>query len=514
MSSLALQVTPVQRIFIVAAGVATTTMMLLDTTVVNVALSDIQATLSASRDQIAWVVTSYMVASAIGMPLSGAMLERLGFRFMYLACITGFALSSLLCGIATSLPELALYRAIQGLTGAAFMPMIQTLLLDIYPKNQMAKAMSILGITTVFGPVIGPTLGGYLTDEVGWRWIFLINLPIAALALSVMFVFLPRSGAETRQRRFDFIGFGFFALALATAQLMLDRGPSENWFEANEIIIYALIAGLAFYFFVVHSAYREQPFFDPAMFRDRNFMSTLGLNFAVGIGMYGPLTLLPLFLQNVQQHTAFQTGMIMMPRALMMSLPMLFMARIVEWANPKAIMFAGICCSATGLYFLGTITADTPAWIVVVAGSVHAVGMSSIFVPMNLVAFSTLAPHLRPMASSLMMLTRNFGASMGLAFLMGYISDSIDANYLRLIENLSIFNPVMDHPWLPAIWSLENPVLLKLMMLESTRQATVIAYDNGFLLLCAIALASSVLLLAVRRFDGGEQVESREPDST
>lgn len=508
MTSLAEKVTPLQRFFIVASGLFSTTMVLLDTTVANVALSDIRASLSASPEQIAWVVTSYMVASAIGMPLWGAILERLGFRSVYIFCITGFALSSLLCGIATSLPELAFYRALQGLTGAAFMPMLQTLLMDIYPKEQMARAMSILGITTLFGPVIGPTLGGYLTDEVGWRWIFFINLPIAIAALAAMVIFLPSTVSDIKRQRFDYIGFGFFAIALASVQLVLDRGPGKDWFDSNEIIVYGLVAGLMFYFFIVHSAYRDQPFFNPALFRDRNFMSTLGVNIAVGVGMYGPLTLLPLYLQNIQYHTAFQTGLIMMPRAFVMSLPMLLMGRMLDRIDPRVVMFFGIICGASGLYLLAGLSVETPAWMVIFAGSLHAIGTASIFVPMNLIAFSTLEPHLRPMASSLMMLTRTFGASLGLAFLMGFISDSSDMNYLRLIENLSPFNPNMDSPWLPPMWSLDEPVLLKLMMLETTRQATVIAYDNAFLLLSILMLGTTLLLFVLGR---GEQRQDSEP---
>ena len=511
MTSLADKVTPLQRFFIVSSGLLATTMVLLDTTVANVALADIRASLSASPEQIAWVVTSYMVTSAIGMPLWGAILERVGFRSVYIFCISGFALSSLLCGIATSLPELAFYRALQGLSGAAFMPMLQTLLMDIYPREKMAKAMSILGITTLFGPVIGPTLGGYLTDEVGWRWIFLINLPIAAISLVSMVVFLPATGSETKRGGFDYIGFGFFALALAAAQLMLDRGPGKDWFESHEIILYALLAGLMLYFFVVHSAYRDQPFFNPALFRDRNFMSTLGVNIAVGVGMYGPLTLLPLYLQNVQHHTAFQTGLIMMPRAFLMSLPMLIMGSVLDRIDPRFVMVLGIICGSVGLFLLGGLNVYTPPWMVIFAGSLHAIGTASIFVPMNLIAFSTLAPNLRPMASSLMMLTRTFGASLGLAFVMGYISDSSDMNFLRLIENFSPYNPNMAGPELPQMWSLESPALLKIMMLESSRQATMIAYDNAFLLLAALMMGTLLLVPLLGRRESIEEVEKELP---
>lgn len=497
MSSIADRITDGQRAIITLAALLTTTMVQIDTTVANVALPDIQASLAAAPDQIGWVITSYMVAAAIGMPLAGALFNYVGFRGIYLACITGFGVSSLLCGLATSLPELALFRILQGLSGAIFVPMMQTLLLDIYPPHKLGKAMGIVGLGTLGGPVIGPSLGGYLTDEVGWRWIFFMNLPIAAGAFLMMATFMPRATIETRQRRFDGIGFGMLALALACAQLMFDRGPGEDWFESTEIIIYALVAGLMLYVFLVHSAYRKHPFFDLDLFRDRNYTSTLVLSFALGISMYGPLTLVPLFLQTVQHHDAFQTGMIMVPRALAMAIPMMLVGRLVNVVDPRLLIFTGLSCAAVGLAMLRSLTPDSPASQIITAGCVQSFGIGMSFVPMNLLGFATLAPHLRAMGSSLTMLVRSFGASMSIAFMLGYLSDSTDGNYLRLAENLSPFNPNMSGPGLPAAWSLENLPMLKLMMLETARQASVIAYNNIFLMLslCTVATLPLVAML-------------------
>ncbi len=495
MSSIAAQITPRQRGLISATAIIAMSMIQVDTTVANVALTDIQGSLGASRDQISWVLTSYLIASAIGTPLSGALINRLGFRRLYVLCILGFAAASMLCGFALSLNQLVAFRVLQGLTGAAFQPLVQTLMLDIYPREKYGSAMANFGIASMIAPIIGPLLGGYLTDTAGWRWIFFINLPVAVFALVAMLALMPKTPTD-RSQPFDFTGFSFLAIALACIQLIFDRGPGEGWFGSSEIIIYAALLALSFYLFLVQTLTTRNPFVDLALFRDRNFVYGNIVTFATGIVAFAPLATIPMFLQGIQGYDAFQAGLLLCPRAIVFMVPMLIVGNLVNRIDSRLLLGCGMAFSAIGLFILHLVTADSPPWVIVVGGGIQAFGLGFTFVPLNIFTFANLPPHLRAMGASMSGLTRSLGMSLGVAIVMGVLGDVTDANYVRLIEKLNEFNPAMSV--MPSIWSLRDPMMLKLLSLEAWRQANVIAFSNAYYLLFILTLVITPIVLILR----------------
>lgn len=493
MTGTGLALSPTQRRLVSIAAVITNLMVMVDMTIANVALPEIQGSLSVTQDQIAWVLTSYLVATAIGTPLVGALVNRVGFRRLYLAAIVGFGLSSMLCGTAVSLPELVLFRAFQGLTGAAFMPLFQALIFEVYPRERQGSAMSMFAVGAMFGPLIGPTLGGYLTDSMSWRWIFLINIPFAVASLIGMYLFMPHPKRK-QASEFDYFGFGMFSVFIASLQLTFDRGHTNNWFSSNEVILEAAVAGTSFYLFLAHTLTRVKPFIEPGLFRDRNFVSGITVMLLTGMMMFVPTAVIPLFLQHIQGYNALSTGLVLAPRGLGVMLSLLPMGWIVNRVDPRYLIATGVSLITLTFFGLSQLSVETPAWFLVALGFLQTFGMGFIFVPINLIAFSTLPATLRPMGVSLFNLGRSVGGSLGLAVFMGYVAQSTDTNYVRLTQTLTPFNPN-----LPAGWTLADPASVKMLTFEVLRQATVIAYDNAFIVLGVMAATLLPLLFFLRR---------------
>jgi len=286
------------RAMITGCVMLATIMQALDTTIANVALPYMQGSVSASQDQINWVLTSYIVAAAIMTPPTGWLAGRFGRKRLFLASVVGFTIASVLCGLAESLSQIVLFRLLQGVFGAALVPLSQAVLLDTWPRDKQGSAMAMWGIGVTVGPILGPTLGGWLTDHYSWRWVFYINVPFGILAFLGITTFL----SETRRSisgRFDWFGFSMLSLCVGALQLMLDRGELLDWFDSPEIIAEAVLSGLGLYLFIVHTATAERPFVTPALFRDRNFSTGLIFIFALGIILYASLALLSPFLQTL-----------------------------------------------------------------------------------------------------------------------------------------------------------------------------------------------------------------------
>src|SRR5437879_3415890 len=281
-----------------------------DNTILNVALPHIQGSLSASLDQIAWALTSYIVCAAIMMPLTGWLAGRFGIKYIFLASIIGFTIASALCGAATSLGELVFFRALQGVAGAGLIPLSQATLLQINPPERHGHAMAIFGIGTILGPIMGPALGGWVTEDYSWRWIFYINLPVGVLCTLGVLIFI-RQTHHVHREPFDFVGFLALSLAVGALQLMLDRGELKDWFHSSEIWIEATIAGLGFYLFTVHTATTdERSFLNRDLLKSANFMAGTVLMFAGGLIMTGTLALLPTMLQNLMKYPVMNTGLV------------------------------------------------------------------------------------------------------------------------------------------------------------------------------------------------------------
>src|ERR1700733_3981233 len=309
-------------VFLMSASI----MQVLDNTIANVALPRVQGALSATQDQMAWVLTSYIVAAAIMTPMAGWLAGRFGRKQIVLISIAGFTLASMLCGIAQSLPQMVLARLLQGACGAALVPMSQAVMLDIYPGEQLAKAMSIWVTGITIGPIMGPALGGWLTDNYNWRWVFYINVPIGIVAFFGTLTTLPKSTAK--KAPFDFFGFATLSLAVGALQITLDRGQLKDWFNSPEICIEPAVSGASLYLFMVHMiTARKTRFLDPSLFKDRNFVAGCLFIFNVGLLLYATLALLPPLLQDLMNYPVVTTGLVTAPRGLGTLIAMVIIAR-------------------------------------------------------------------------------------------------------------------------------------------------------------------------------------------
>ena len=386
-----------------------TIMQALDTTIANVALPHMQGSLSATQDQISWVLTSYIVAAAIMTPPTGILAEKLGRKRLFLGAVAGFTVASMLCGIAETLPEMVGFRLLQGVFGASLVPLSQAVLLDTYPREEHGRAMALWGVGVMVGPILGPTLGGYLTDFYNWRWVFFINLPFGILALLGILFFVPENEHRSH-RSFDLFGFAMLSLAIGALQLMLDRGELKDWFGSTEIIVEATVAVLGLYLFLVQMATAEHPFLEPRLFKDRNFAIGLFFIFVVGIILLATLALLPPFLQNLMGYPVVTTGLVLAPRGIGTMFAMLIVGRLIGRVDSRLLILVGLALAGISLWEMADFTTGVSEWTIIRTGVVQGLGLGFLFVPLSTLAFSTLAPALRTEAAGMFSLMRNIGS--------------------------------------------------------------------------------------------------------
>ncbi len=476
-----------------------TVMQVLDTTIANVALPNMQGSLSVAQDAITWVLTSYIVAAAIATPLTGWVSDRIGRKKLFLVSVAGFTAASLLCGIAGSLPEMVAFRLCQGVFGAALVPLSQSVLLDINPKEHHGQAMAMWGAGIMIGPIAGPTLGGWLTDSFNWRWVFYINLPVGILAFIGMLVFLPETKGKTR--RFDIFGFVALSLAIGALQMMLDRGEQLDWFSSTEILIETAVAVCAFWVFGVHTMTAKEPFIDPHMLRDRNFASSLILIFMVGVILFATMALLPPMLQSLMGYPTQTTGMLLAPRGMGTMVSMMVVGRLVRRYDPRLLIALGVVLTSWSLYQMTGFSLTMDRWPVITSGVIQGFGLGLVFVPMSAVAFATLEQRYRTEATSLYSLVRNIGSSIGISVVMTLLAQNTQTVHASLATHIT--------PFRPALNGMLDGVdgLLKIDG-EITRQATMIAFLDDFKLMMFIALLILPMLLLIRNSNRGAAASS------
>ena len=474
---------------------AATIMQVLDTTIANVALPSMTGDLGASQDTITWVLTSYIVASAIMTPVTGWLADRLGKRELFLISIVGFVASSLACGIAWSLPSMVAFRLLQGVFGAAIVPLSQTFLLDINPREKAGQAMAMWGAGIMVGPIIGPTLGGWLTESYNWRWVFLINLPVGALALLGCLVYLPKM--PRKRRSFDMAGFALLSLAIGSLQLMLDRGGEVDWFSAMETWIFLLVSISGFWMFCVHILTKDHPFLDPQMFRDRNFRIGLVFIFVVGIILLASLALLPPMLSRILGYPVITTGLVMAPRGVGTMISMLIVGRLVRVVDPRILVLAGLSLTALSLYEMTGFTPQMDSWPIIRSGVVQGLGLGLVFVPLSTIAFATLEPRFRADATSLFSLVRNIGSSIGISLVTAALTRNIQINHAELGSFIQPYNPVLTQAYPTAISG--NATTLQMLDGLVNLQAAMIAYIDDFHLMMWVTLLAMPLALILRK---------------
>ncbi len=401
------------RFWISVAVMSATIMQVLDTTIIIVALPHMTGELGANADSISWVLTSYLVASTVLMPLTGFFTDRLGRKKYLLISIAGFVVTSALCGLANGLPEMVFFRLAQGVFGASLVPLSQAIMVESFPPLERGKAMSIWAMGVMIAPVLGPTLGGYLTEMLSWRWTFYINLPIGIASFMLAARYVPDTPVKARSM--DWLGFSALALSIGCAQLVLDRGAEKDWFDSSLIRNTTALAVLSFLAFVGRSMRGKHPLFDLTVLKDRNFAVASFITLVNGFGIFGSMLLLPLILENMLGFPAMEAGTYLMPRGIATFFCMLWVGEYANRFSLRKMVFWGICMNIAGAYLLTHLSPQAPGSIIFFPIVLQGLGMGLIFVPLSSVAFASIPPHLAAEAAGLYSLMRSIGSTVGLS---------------------------------------------------------------------------------------------------
>ncbi|HEX3699064.1 MAG TPA: MDR family MFS transporter [Phenylobacterium sp.] len=483
------------RIPITGALMLATLMNTLDSTIANVALPHIQGSVSAAQDEITWVLTSYIIAAAIMTPLSGWLSQKIGLKRMLLISIGGFTFASILCGTATSLPQIVAYRLLQGIAGASLIPLSQTVMLNLYPQRLMPRVMSIWSAAVILGPIIGPTLGGWITENLTWRWVFYINLPVGILAFLGLYTFMGHD-AGGRQRPFDFLGFGALVTFVLGFQIMVDRGPSQDWLDSKEIWIEGILAVMGLWVFIMQTATAKEPFFHRDLAKDGNFVGTTVFGFFVGALLFSTSALLPSFMQNLMGYSALQSGMASMPRGLGSLISFLAIPWLVQRFGARLVLFTGVLLNIWSTWQMGRFDLSMTVDPIMISGFIQGLGTGMMFAPLNTLGYATLDPSHRTEGTIVATMARSLGSSAGISIVQAMlIRDGVLA-HARLSERLSSADPTV-RAALPAIMDPTHGSGLVALNGEVTRQGMMISYDNVFswMALSIILLIPLILLL-------------------
>ena len=497
---------------IIGAVMMANTMQMVDATIANVALPHMQASFSAALDQISWVLTSYILATAIATPLTGWLTRRFGRKHLFLASIAGFTVASILCGWAQSLEQMVLFRVLQGALGAMIGPLSQSTMFDLAPPGGQIRTMAIWSIGTILGPLVAPALGGYLTDEYSWRWCFFVNAPIGILAFIGLATFLP----EDRKQGgvpFDFLGFGMLSVAVGALQLLLDRGQQLDWFNSNEILIEGGLAFMGLWMFAVHSATAAKPFFHPHLLSDRTFVSSMFIAFTVFALMFSSTALMPQLLQNLLGYPVMTAGLLSMPRGVGSIVGSLIVTRLSRSIDRRIIMLAGMGCVAFSMWQMLGFSLQMDDRLVLTSGFIQGFGVMLTFIPLNVHLFSSLPVSLRTEAMGLFSLVRSLAGSIGISVGTTMLARNIQVAHSDLAAHATLFNRALNHAaghsTLGAIWNLHTRTGLAAMDAEINRQAAMVAYIDDFKLFLIAMIAAAPLLLLLG--NGGRRAPPPDP---
>lgn len=468
-------------------------MQILDTTIANVALPHMQTSLGATIDSISWVLTSYIVATAVAIPITGWLSDRIGSRQLFLAALAMFIITSMLCGIATSLEEMVAFRILQGIAAAFIGPLSQTAMLDINPQHKHGSAMALWSMGAVVGPIIGPLIGGYLTEYYNWRWVFFVNLPFGVGVFTLLYFLLP--GRQIKRRGFDLFGFSMFALGLASLQLVLDRGQTLDWLDSRQIWIGIGTCIIGLWIFTIHMLTgRGQRIITPSIFRDVNLTGSVIFMFIAGTLVFSTMTLIAPMVQSVMGHPVISAGVILAPRGVGVILAMILTARLMKLIDARVLLAIGWAISAWTCYLMTGWAPDMDSWPIISVGILQGVGIGVVLVPLNTLAFATLSLDQRPEAAAMMNLSRNFGGSVGISITATIVARTLQISHSEIGANMTV--ATVQSLDLSRI-GLPPEIALRLMDAEINRQAVMIGYLDSFWLVmwCCIAAIPATLFL-------------------
>jgi len=476
-----------------------TIMQTLDSTIANVALPHMQGTLSASQDQIAWVLTAYIVASAIATPLTGWLCDRFGQKYIFLASISGFTVASALCGMSNTLAEIVLARLLQGVFGAALVPLAQVVLMEINPREKQGSAMAVWGMGVMVGPILGPTLGGWLTDSYNWRWVFFINVPIGLLAFYGMWRYI-RPDPGRKSARFDVFGFATLSLGLGALQLDPGLGQQNDWFSSTETWIETVIAVIAATYFIAHTALTpaKKSFLDYRLLKNQNYVTGLLFIFIVGLVLYATRALTPTMLENLLGYPVATTGLVTAPAGVGTMLAMLIAGRIIGKVDLRLTLLVGFLVTAFALWQMTGYSLDLSESDIVWPGVIQGFGTGLVFVPLSAATFATLSPEMRAQGTSLYSLVRNIGSSIGISLVQTLLTRNTVIAHASLAERVTHGSSAWNNPAVAAAFNVRIPAGAALLDGAVTQQAAMIAYIDDFWFMLFLTLLVTPLLLLIR----------------
>lgn len=486
---------------------STTIMQVLDTTIVNVALPHMEGQLEATPDQITWVLTSYLVASAIFMPLTGFFSDRLGRRRYLLVSIFGFVLFSALCGLSVSLDQIVLFRLLQGAFGAALVPLSQAIMVAVYPPEERGRAMAIWGIGVMLGPILGPTLGGYLTEVLSWRWTFFINLPVGILSYVLTLTSVPDT--DRRERKMDWAGLLYLSLSIAATQFLLDRGNEYGWLGSTRIQLACVcaISGLAA--FLIHSVGRTGArLFDLRIFLDRNFTIASLLLAVFGLGMYGSMVMQPLLLEDLLHYPTLTTGLAMAPRGIISAISMIVVGRLITRMSPRILITIGILLSCLGTWAMTRYDLSISLWDVIWPVLIQGAGLGMIYVPLSTVAFATLPKEAAAEAAGLFSLMRTIGSSIGISLVTTVFIRHGQMAWNLIGGHITQFGTSVATYLAPLHLAPQSPLGAAILTGTLARQSQMVAFDAAFVFITASFVVMLPLTLFVRGGRLGAQTKA------
>ncbi len=482
-----------RRNMVTICAMTATIMQALDTTIANVALPYMQGTLSASQDQINWVLTSYIVAAAIMTAPVGWVANRYGRKRIFILCSAGFTLASVLCGLAQDINQMVLFRLLQGVFGAALVPLSQAVMLDSYTLHERAKAMSIWGMGVMMGPIMGPSLGAWLTETYSWHWVFFVNLPFGAITVLGLIVFMDETKKDL-SLKFDFFGFMALAIAIGSLQLALDRGEQLGWLESNEIVTEFVVSAIGFYYFFAHSLTTSRPFIQFALFRDRNFLTGCIFMTVMGLVLYSTMALASPYLQSVIGYPIITAGWLLASRGCGTFLSMMMVGRMMRYIEARTLIMAGLALTAASLFRMTGWTDMTQVPEIVTVSIVQGFGFGLVFVPLSTVAFMTLPNHLRTDGTSMLTLMRNVASSVGISLVIAELTQGSRRTYAILSEHINPFNHALQMPTVSGLLNLSTDAGRAMADKMLALQAQIIAFAHDYqmvmiFILCTIPLA-------------------------
>ena len=482
-----------RRNMVTICAMTATIMQALDTTIANVALPYMQGTLSASQDQINWVLTSYIVAAAIMTAPVGWIANRFGRKRIFILCSAGFTVASVLCGLAQDINQMVLFRLLQGVFGAALVPLSQAVMLDSYTLQERAKAMSIWGMGVMMGPIMGPSLGAWLTETYSWHWVFFVNLPFGAITVLGLVIFMD----ETKKNltlRFDWFGFTALAVAIGSLQLALDRGEQLGWLESNEIIAEFIISAVGFYYFFAHSLTTQNAFIQFALFKDRNFITGCIFMAVMGLVLYSTMALASPYLQNVIGYPIITAGVLLASRGCGTFVAMMMVGRLMRYIEARTLIISGLLLTATSLFYMTGWTDQTGSSEIVSWSILQGFGFGLVFVPLSTVSFLTLPSHLRTDGTSMLTLMRNVASSIGISLVIAQLTQGSRRIHAILVEHVNPFNHAMQMPDVSGMINMGTDTGRAMADAMVNVQAQIIAFSQDYqmvmlFILCTVPLA-------------------------